>query len=132
MQCSQHAPPIYPLLLVPRQHNHIRNQRHTLQHDGEAHQKADRAPHAAEVAITAVAVRFVGEVVAGIGGGGTMLVEAVGVVDVCATGLFRWKKGKGSISQFLIHLEGRVCIGGRLGFGMGGLRTQGVKGVCLL
>lgn len=80
MQPTQHPPAILPLLLPPRQNHQIRNQRHALHHDGEGHQEADTAPHAAEIAVV-VAVALVGEVVALMGEGGAAFVEAVGVVD---------------------------------------------------
>lgn len=75
-------------MLAADQNDNVRDERHTLYDDCERYEKADGAPHGAEITI-AMAVLLVGEVLAVVGERGTAAVEAIGVVNLRAAGLKR-------------------------------------------
>ena len=62
-------------------HNNECYQRHAFDDNGEVHEEPDGAPHAAKVAVFAVAVFVLGKVGTCFCQGGTARVQAVGVVD---------------------------------------------------
>lgn len=66
-QNTQKPPPVLTEPLPTRENDQVGDDTHTLEHDGEGHQEADRAPHRAEVPVFAMAVFTLGEALAGIG-----------------------------------------------------------------
>ena len=84
---TQYPPATFHFLLTTRNDHNVGYQRHSLSNHREGHQKADGAPHGAKIAVI-VAVFRLWEVLARVREGRTAFVEAVGIVDVFAAGLF--------------------------------------------
>lgn len=81
-QARDHLPAALSLLPPTDQHDGKSDERSQLQNDGEAHQKADGTPHAAEVSlIGAMAILVLWEIGAGAAQAAAALVQAVGYMD---------------------------------------------------
>lgn len=86
VQSRQDLPSCLPLLLASTYDDDIRNDRHTLEYNGERHDESDGAPHGTEITV-AMTVALIREGVAGMSEGGADSMKAVGVMDMFAAGL---------------------------------------------
>ena len=80
-QCAQNLPPCFTLLFPTGQDYNEGDKRHALYHDCERHEKADGAPHGAEITVI-VAVFHFWEAIALMGEGGAATVKPVGIVNM--------------------------------------------------
>ena len=103
MQSSQYLPARFPFLLASDQNDHVGDERHAFQDDGEREEEPDRAPHGTEIAV-AMAIFLVREVLASVCERGTATVETICVVNPSAA----WLKRKMSMRSSLRSRSGRV------------------------
>lgn len=100
MKSSEDLPATDPLLFAARHNHRVCNDGHALHDNGEAHEEADGTPHGTEVAIM-TAVEWLRKVDAVVCEGGAAPMEAVGVVDMFASGL---RKNQVSLKQEVYNI----------------------------
>lgn len=102
-QNAEDPPTVLAEPLSATEDDHVGNDTHSLQHNGERHEESDRAPHGAEISVVAMAVFALREALTGIGEGGAAAVEAVGVV------VGRLEKAK-NVSSLLDRVDGKSSL----------------------